>query len=231
MLGFLVVSAISVITTAAAVAFARRGSEALTSVAAPGLAAGVMLWLALAEIGPQSSAELGTLTTAVAMVVGIALVWLTTAIAHRPTVAAGVAPVIGIALFLHDIPEGLAVGALVGSVGLVASLPMIVAVTAHNLPEKLAFVGPARLEGAPLLPVVVAATVPEPIGAALAGVGAAAAPGVVPLAVAVAGGMMLAVALGTLPTMARRAAAWRPFLGAGSMGIAGMAMLTLLTQA
>lgn len=229
MTGFLIVSLISVATTAVAVLLARRGDEGFTSVAAPGLAAGVMLWIAVAEIGPQSTAEMGRTVTVAAMAVGALAVWLTTAIANRPAVAAGVAPVIGVALFLHDIPEGLAVGALVSGAGLVASLPMLAAVTAHNLPEKLAFVGPARLEGAPMVPVLLAATVPEPIGAALAGVGAAAVPGVVPVAVAVAGGMMLAVAVGTLPTMARRAAAWRPFLGAGTMGMAGMALLGLLT--
>ncbi len=229
MTGFLLVTAISVVTTAIAVLFARHGSDGLTSVAAPGLAAGVMLWIALAEIGPGSSAELGLVVTALAMAVGIAVVGISTVIARRPAVAAGVAPVIGVALVLHDIPEGLAVGALLTSAGLVASLPVLVAVTAHNLPEKLAFVGPARLEGARLAPVLVAATVPEPIGAALAGVSAAAAPGVVPLAVAVAGGMMLAVAVGTLPTMARRAAAWRPFIGAGTTGVIAMAALTAAT--
>lgn len=229
MTGFLIVSLISVATTAVAWALSRRGANSLTSVAAPGLAAGVMLWIALVEIAPESSATLGTLTTVVAMSVGAGAVWLTAVIAQRPAVAAGVAPVIGVALVLHDIPEGLAVGALLTSTGLMASLPMIVAVTAHNLPEKLAFVGPARLEGVPLAPVLVAATVPEPVGAALAGVGSAAAPALIPLAVALAGGMMLAVAVGALPTMARRAAAWRPFLGAGTAGMLSMALLTFAT--
>lgn len=229
MCGFLVVSLISVATTAAAVALARYGNNTLASVAAPGLAAGVMLWIAVAEIAPESTSTLGAPTTLAAMAFGVLLVWLTTVIAERPAVAAGVAPVLGVALVLHDVPEGLAVGALITGTGLVAALPMTLAVAAHNLPEKLAFVAPARLEGVSLGPVLLAATLPEPLGAALAGVGAAAVPAVLPLVVAVAGGMMLAVSLGTLPTMARRAATWRPFLGAGSLGMAAMAMLTLAT--
>lgn len=229
MSGFLVVTLISVATTGAALLLARHGSTGLASVAAPGVAAGVMLWIALAEIGPDSSTALGTPVTVVAMAAGALVVWASTAVANRPTVAAGVAPVIGVALVLHDLPEGLAVGALLTGTGLAASLPVVVAVAAHNLPEKLAFVGPARLEGARLAPVVVAATAPEPVGAALAGVGASVVPTVLPLAVAVAGGMMLAVAVGTLPTMARRAAAWRPFLGAGAMGMLSMAAVTVVT--
>jgi ZIP family zinc transporter len=230
MAAFLIVSVISVGTTLAALGLARRGDALLTSVAAPGLAAGVMLWIALAEIGPGSAAAIGTTTTVLAMAVGVAVVRLATLIAHRPTVAAGVAPVIGVALVLHDVPEGLAVGALLTGAGFVAALPMVLAVTAHNLPEKLAFVAPAQLEGARTGPVLAAATVPEPLGAALAGVSSAAAPAVVPLLVAMAGGMMLAVAVGTLPTMARRAAAWRPFLGAGTMGVFSMALLTFATS-
>lgn len=229
MTGFLVVALISSVTTIAAIFLARQGSAAMTSVAAPGLAAGVMLWVAVAEIGPDSSAVLGMSATAAAMGLGMVVVWGATQLTQRPAVAAGVAPVIGVALVLHDIPEGLAVGALVTGAGLVASLPIVLAVAAHNLPEKLAFVGPARLEGARMGPVVVAATLPEPVGAALAGVGAAAVPGVVPVVVAVAGGMMLAVAVGTLPTLARRAAAWRPFLGAGTVGVFSMALLTVVT--
>ena len=229
MFGFLVVATMSSVTTVAALLLARRGSAAMTSVAAPGLAAGVMLWVAVAEIAPGSAAEIGLSATVAAMGVGLVVVWVATRLARRPTVAAGVTPVIGVALVLHDIPEGLALGALLSGAGLVASLPIILAVTAHNLPEKLAFVGPAHLEGAPMTPVLVAATMPEPAGAALASVGAAAAPGLVPLVVAMAGGMMLAVAVGTLPTLARRAAAWRPFVGAGTAGVLSMALLTVAT--
>lgn len=229
MSGFLIVSAISVGTTLAALALARAHRDALSgSMLAPGLAAGVMLWLALVEVAPESASAMGWLRTVLAMAAGAALVWLSSRLAHRTTVAAGVAPVVGVALVLHDLPEGFAVGALLTSTGLVAALPVVVAIAAHNLPEKLAFVVPADGERLRTRTVLVAATLPEPLGAALAGVGAAAAPGTVSLAVATAGGMMLAVAVGALPTVARRASAWRPFLRAGAAGAMSMAALAVV---
>jgi ZIP family zinc transporter len=164
------------------------------------------------------------------MAAGAGLVALVSHVAHR-RVAAGVAPVIGVALVLHDLPEGFAVGAVVGGAGLAVALPVVVAVAAHNLPEKLAFVAPAAEEGRATVPVLAAATLPEPVGAALAGVGAAAAPGVLGITVAVAGGMMLAVAVGTLPTLARRARAVGPFLTAGAAGATSMAVLGLVLPA
>lgn len=229
MSGFLIVSAISVGTTLAAFALARVRSGALSgSMLAPGLAAGVMLWLALVEVAPDSAATMGWLPTVLAMAAGAGIVWLSSRLAHRTTVAAGVAPVVGVALVLHDLPEGFAVGALLTSTGLVAALPVVAAIAAHNLPEKLAFVAPADGEGLRTRTVLVAATLPEPLGAALAGLGAAAAPGTVSVAVAIAGGMMLAVAVGALPTVARRASAWRPFLRAGAAGAMSMAALAVV---
>lgn len=225
MAGFLVVSLISILTTAAALALTRAGRDSLKySVMAPGLAAGVMLWLAVFEVGPQAAASLGWPTTLVAMSLGGGLVWVSSRLAHR-VVAPGIAPVVGVALMLHDLPEGFAVGAVITAAGLAASLPIVVAVAAHNLPEKLAFMAPASMERARLAPVLVAATLPEPLGAALAAAGAAAAPGLVSAALATAGGMMLAVAVGALPTVARRASSMGPFLRASAMGAAAMALL------
>ena len=230
MTGFLLVTAISVGTTLVAFALARLGRGALSgSVVAPGLAAGVMLWLALVEVAPDSAATLGWPVTVAGLAGGAGVVWLTTRLAHRTTLAAGIAPVIGVAIVLHDLPEGFAVGALLTSTGVVAALPVIVAVAAHNLPEKLAFVVPADREQFRTVTILAAATLPEPIGAALAGVGAAAAPAsAVSFVLAMAGGMMLWVALGTLPTVARRAATWRPFLGAGAAGAMSMAALAVV---
>lgn len=228
MTGVLVVAAISVLTTAAAVALARAGrGGTATSAVAPGLAAGVMLWLAVVEVAPDATVEIGALPTAATMSAGAALVWVSARLAHRTRVAAGVAPVIGVALVLHDLPEGFAVGAIVGAGGLAVALPVVVAIAAHNLPEKLAFVAPATEEGTPLRPMLLAATLPEPLGAALAGVGGAVAPGAVAVAVALAGGMMAAVALGTLPVVAARARELRPFAAGGATGLAAMALMAM----
>lgn len=227
MTGFLLVSAISILTTAGALLIVRwSGWTGLESAIAPGLAAGVMLWIAAVEVAPATVAALGWPATVVAMGLGAVMVGVGARLARRSTVVAGVAPVLGVALVLHDLPEGFAVGALLGGVGLAAALPMIVAVAAHNLPEKLALLAPSRHGATVPSGVLVAATLPEPLGAAIAGAGAAAAPVVVvTVAVAVAGGMMAAVALGTLPTVARRASTMRPFLGAGAAGALSMAAL------
>ena len=230
MTGFLLVTAISVGTTLVALALARaRRGAPLCSAFAPGLAAGVMLWLAVVEVAPDSAATVGWPLTVAGIAGGAALVWLTTRLTHRTTLAAGVAPVIGVAIVLHDMPEGFAVGTVLTSTGLVAALPVIVAVAAHNLPEKLAFVVPATSERFRTGTILAAATLPEPVGAALASVGAAAAPAAaVSFVLAMAGGMMLWVALGTLPTVARQARALRPFLGAGAAGAASMAALAVV---
>lgn len=231
MVGFLLVATISVLTTAAAVVLVRFGrGGATTSAIAPGLAAGVMLWIALVEVAPASVDSLGVAGLG-AMAAGAVAVWIAARLAHRSAVAAGIAPVLGIALVLHDVPEGFAVGAALGGAGLAVSLPLLVAVTAHNLPEKLAFVAPVGAVGRPSAAVLAAATLPEPLGAALAGLGSTAAPGVVDAAVAVAGGMMAAVAVGALPAIAHRASAWRPFLGAGVAGAASVALVGVVLPA
>lgn len=225
----LVVTLISVVTTLLAWGFVRLGrGDTSASVLAPGLAAGVMVWLVAAEIGPATTAEIGLPAALGLMAAGAGSVWLVSRIARRTTVAAGVAPVLGVALVLHDLPEGFALGSLLGGASLAVALPVIVAFTAHNLPEKLALLGPARAEGAAMVPVLAAATLPEPLGAALAGAGMLAAPGIAVVATAVAGGMMLAVAVGALPELARRAEAMRPFVTAGATGALGMSALALV---
>lgn len=228
MLGFVLVSVVSVLTTAAAVALVRFGRGGVGgSAVAPGLAAGVMLWIALVEVAPASARAMGSRAGFGAMAAGVVLVWLAARVVRRTTVAAGIAPVLGVALVLHDLPEGFAVGAALSAAGLAVSLPLVVAVAAHNLPEKLAFVAPFEGGRVPAA-VLAAATLPEPLGAALAAAGSTVAPGVVDAAVAVAGGMMAAVAIGALPEVARRAGAWRPFLGAGAAGAASVAALGLV---
>lgn len=228
MSGLVVVSVLSVVTTAVAVVLGRLGRVAASSVTGPGIAAGIMLWLAFAEIGPEAVTELGVARALGLVAAGAGVVLLVARVAHRSAPAAGVAPVLGVALVLHDLPEGFAVGALVTSAGLAATVPAVLATGVHNVAEKLALVGQGAAERLPLLPLLAAATLPEPVGAALVAAGAAAAPGAVTALSALAAGMMVAVAVGALPEVARRARSVGPFVRAGAAGATTMAAFGLV---
>ncbi|NLA35693.1 MAG: hypothetical protein GX868_08385 [Actinobacteria bacterium] len=234
MTAVLIVSVMAVATTAGAVLLARWGRAAsINPVIAPGFAAGIMIWLALGEVAPESVEDIGRGATVAAMAAGAALVALASGIVARSPLSAGgfgAAPVIGVALALHDVPEGFAVAAVLSGAGVVVALPMIAAVAGHNLAEKLAFVGAGGADdpGAGAMPrwvVLAVATLPEPLGALVATAGAGVAPGVVDAAAPLAGGMMLAVALGSLPSIAREVRRVRSFTAAGVGGAMSIAML------
>lgn len=227
-----VVTAMSVATTVAALAGARaRGIRRLGGPWAAGLAASVMLWVSLVEVAPDALAQLGAARAVVAMAAGAAAVVALARLGHQRLPVAAVGPVLGMALVVHDLPEGFALGAIVAAGGLAAATPAIVALTVHNLPEKLAFFTADDRQVLPTWLLVAAATVPEPLGALAAVAGAAASPTVLSAATAGAGGMMAAVALGTLPEVARRAQSMRSFVAAGAAGTTLMAGLALVLPA
>lgn len=224
-----VVAVMSLATTGAALGAARSPLLArLGGAWAAGLAAAVMLWVAVFEIAPGALADLGPLAALATMAAGAAAVVIASRIGHQRLPVAGVGPVLGVALVVHDLPEGFALGAIIAAGGLVAAAPALVALTLHNLPEKLAFFTADTRSVLPTWLLVVAATVPEPLGALAAVAGAAAAPGVLAAATAAAGGMMAAVALGTLPEVARQSQAMRSFMTAGVAGATMMAGLTVV---
>lgn len=224
-----VVTLMSVTTTAVALAAARtRALARLGGGWAAGLAAAVMLWLSVFEIAPDALTELGGLGTALAMGGGAAAVMAASRLGHQRLPVAGVGPVLGMALVIHDLPEGFALGAIIATGGVVAAAPAIAALTVHNLPEKLAFFTADTRSALPTWALAAAATVPEPLGALAAVAGGVVAPGVLAAATAAAGGMMAAVALGTLPEVAREARAMRSFLTAGAAGASLMAGLSLV---
>lgn len=223
-----VVAVMSLATTGVALAAARSGwLSRLDGGWAPGIAAGVMLWVAVIAIAPEAVNDLGLLAALVTMAAGAGVVVVASRIGHQRLPVAGVGPVLGLALVIHDLPEGFALGAIIAAGGLLAAIPAIIALTVHNIPEKLAFFTADTRKVIPVWLLVVAATVPEPLGALAAVAGAAAAPGLLATATAAAGGMMAAVALGTLPEVARQSQAMRSFMTAGAAGVSMMAGLAL----
>lgn len=224
-----VVAVMSLATTGVALAAARAGwLSRLDGGWAPGIAAGVMLWVAAIEIAPEAIGDLGLLVALATMAAGAGVVVVASRLGHQRLPVAGVGPVLGLALVIHDLPEGFALGAIIAAGGLVAAIPAIIALTVHNLPEKLAFFTADTRGVIPTWLLVAAATVPEPLGALAAVAGAAAAPGLLAGATAAAGGMMAAVAVGTLPEVARQSQAMRSFMTAGAAGASMMAGLALL---
>lgn len=222
------VAAASAVSTLAAVALARLGRDRVaTSVSAAGIAAGIMLWLAVVEAVPEAATTLGwgvTVATTAVAALGVAAV---TRFARGGGAAAGAIPALAVALALHDLPEGFAVGALLTGGTLAAGLALVAVVTAHNVPEKLAVLAPARAEERHLLLPALAVTLPEPAGAALAVSGAALSPTLLATALALAAGAMVAVSVDALPALARRHRALRRFavsgLGAASLlAVAGV---------
>lgn len=223
-----VVTLMSIVTTGVALAASRaRSLHRLGGAWAAGLAAAVMLWVSLVEIAPGAVADLGAGPAVATMAAGAGAVAVLSRLGHQRLPIAGVGPVLGMALVVHDLPEGFALGAMVAAGGLAAATPAIAALALHNIPEKLAFFTADTRATLPTWPLVAAATVPEPLGA-LAAVAGAASPGLLTAATAAAGGMMAAVALGTLPEVARQAQAMRSFMAAGTAGTTLMAGLALV---
>jgi zinc transporter ZupT len=216
------VAGASVVSTVVAVALARLGRDRVaTSVSAAGIAAGVMLWLAVVEAVPEAATTLGWGVAAATAAVAALAVAAAARAAHVVRATTSALPALAVALALHDLPEGFAVGALVAGGTVVSGLALVAAVTAHNIPEKLAVLAPARAEERGLVLPALAVTLPEPVGAALAVSGAALSPTLLAAALALAAGAMVAVSVDALPALARRHRAVRRFavsgLGAASL--------------
>lgn len=133
-------------------------------------------------------------------------------------------------LFVHSVPEGLAVGTAFASQRAGLSLFVILAIAIQNVPEGTSVALPMRDAGfgaARQFWVAVATSAPQPLGALIAFFAVEAVAGLLPFSFSFAAGAMLAI---VVVEMAPRALADRPW--AASVGaVAGGATLAALSLA
>ncbi|HOV70411.1 MAG TPA: ZIP family metal transporter [Clostridia bacterium] len=107
-------------------------------------AAGIMVAAVCFDMVPASVELSGLFVTAAAMVAGIAAIALLDRfITARTNSRTGFGALMGIAIALHDFPEGLAIGASGSIEGLGLTVSILIAI--HNIPEGLAMAAPMRL--------------------------------------------------------------------------------------
>jgi ZIP family zinc transporter len=132
-------------------------------------------------------------------------------------------------LFVHSLPEGMAIGAAFAADRAGLDVFVTVAIALQNVPEGTATAIPMAAAGASRrsqLLTAIATSLPQPVGAVLAYVAAEQIGGLLPLSLAFAAGAMLALVVVEVAP-----AAWRPGtrrLGsAGALG--GAALMLVLT--
>ncbi len=119
------------------------------------LAAGVMLAVSFFSllvpamndiVGKDVDVYLGAFKYASAVFVGVSLVWLLNLVLphehnsmghHGPVIGAKKAWLFIIAITLHKIPEGLAVGVAYGAESIINPLSLVIGIAIHNIPEGL----------------------------------------------------------------------------------------------
>jgi ZIP family zinc transporter len=136
-------------------------------------------------------------------------------------------------LFVHSLPEGLAIGTAFASDRAGLSLFVIVAIALHNVPEGTSMAVPMSAAGygrSQQFWAAVATSAPQPPGALLAYLVVQKVEGLLPISFAFAGGAMLALVAAELAP----AALARPSRGRGVLGALGggaiMLALALLFQ-
>lgn len=201
-----------------------------------GLAVGVMAIAAVVGLLIPAFEDGGDGTVALAAAAGAAgLAWSRSALGRRPgaddpaAVAHRRSVLVVAVLFLHSIPEGLAIGSAYAAASASLGAFVIAAIAIQNVPEGTATAIPLSAEGAGparQVGVAVLTSVPQIPGALLAWAAVDHVDGVLPASFAVAGGAMLAlVALDTLP------GAWRegPRRDVAGGAVAGAAAMLALS--
>lgn len=203
-----------------------------------GFAAGVMGVAAVAGLLAPALNDGSLLEVAVGTAIGASFLWLArryldadASFMGRSGPGTGTSALVFLVLFVHSLPEGLAVGTAFASNEAGLSLFVILAIAIQNVPEgtsvaipmQEAGFGPARQFWA-----AVATSAPQPVGALLAFFAVEVVDGLLPLSFAFAAGAMLALVLAEMLPRAYRApgGALRPSAGLA----AGCALMLALTS-
>ena len=198
-----------------------------------GFAAGVMGVAALAGLLIPASEEGSTLEVLGGLAVGVGFLVLVrrrfspdTGFMGRTGPGARTSALVFLVLFVHSLPEGLAVGTAFASDRAGLSLFVIVAIAIQNVPEGTSVAIPMQEAGFSRTRqfwAAVATSAPQPIGALIAYLAVEEVSGLLPLSFAFAAGAMLALIVVEMLPKAYTGA--RP--GAPSIGVAAGAAIML----
>lgn len=239
----LMLSLLSVVTTAAGVALALWSRRQPRYVAAGmGFSAGMMIVVSLVELLPEAITEAGFAAAAVAATAGAVGLWsahwlvphvhLVREAPPADAVATREVYLVVLGLILHDVPEGFAMAnAYVASPALGVLVAMAIAL--HNLPEEYAIAVPAATLRTPrfLFGAAALSALAEPAGAVAGLAAVEVSAGLNPLLLAFAAGAMTFVSLHELLPLARRYGHGGWLAGGAWLSLPVYALLTLATAA
>jgi ZIP family zinc transporter len=212
----LLLSLLSVLTTAAGVLLARMMKENVAAIAAGiGFSTGIMVLVSVMELIPEARGAVGVWGTGATVALGAALLWgLNLVLPHSHLMPEhGLADarlvrsiyLVVIGLVVHDVPEGFAMAnAYVASPSL--GLLVALAIALHNLPEEFAMAVPAMLLRSRrfLIWAAILSALAEPAGAVIGLLAVGVSPGLNGYFLAFAAGAMLFISFHELLPMARR---------------------------
>jgi ZIP family zinc transporter len=201
-----------------------------------GFAAGVMAVAAVAGLLIPAAEEGSALELAAGLAVGIGFLALVRSRFHpdhgfmgRTGPGTRTSALVFLVLFVHSLPEGLAIGTAFASDRTGLSLFVILAIAIQNIPEGTSVAIPMQEAGfsrGRQFWAAVATSLPQPIGAVLAFLAVEQVSGLLPLSFAFAAGAMLAL---VVVEMLPKAYAGRDRLGP-SAGLLGGAVLMLVVS-
>ncbi len=136
-----------------------------------------------------------------------------------------------IAMFVHSIPEGIAIGVAFATANLKFGLVMAIAISVHNIPEGIAISLPLKADGASTKKCAIASiltSIPQPIMAVPAAILASYFEPILPVGLGFAGGAMIYITMSELipesiENGGKSLTAWGVMLG-----LCGMLLITTL---
>jgi ZIP family zinc transporter len=239
----LLLSLLSVLTTALGVALALKLRENRRAIAAGmGFSVGIMVLISLLELIPEATAAMGLGATLTSAALGAALLWVMhliiphthlfpeTGLTNRVLFRS--AYLVAFGLILHDVPEGFAMANAYVATPTLGVL-VAVAIALHNVPEEFAMAVPVMLLRSKrlLFGAAFLSALAEPLGAILGLVAVGIAPSLNAHFMAFAAGAMLFVSIHELIPMARRYHHLGLFLGGMLASVLVYWLLARLTVA